>query len=128
MKVYTVHLRREGLDPDRDLVVVKEGFCWPAFLFTGLWALWHRLWLAAITIIALSAACSMIAKWLGADSLVQGTLGLAVSVLIGFAANDLRRCRLERQGFVDAGVSCGDDGDAALLHFLRGHPEIARAA
>lgn len=118
MKVYTVHLRREGLDPDRDLVVVKEGFCWPAFLFTGLWALWHRLWLAAITIIALSAACSMIAKWLGADSLVQGTLGLAVSVLIGFAANDLRRRRLERQGFVDA----------ALLHFVRGHPEIARAA
>ncbi|MBI2584926.1 MAG: DUF2628 domain-containing protein, partial [Rhodospirillales bacterium] len=36
MRLYSVHLRRHGLDPDRDLVLVKEGFSWPAFLLSFL--------------------------------------------------------------------------------------------
>ena len=47
MRLYSVHLRRHGLDPDRDIVLVKEGFSWPALLFSFLWALRHQLWLAA---------------------------------------------------------------------------------
>ncbi|MEK9752349.1 MAG: DUF2628 domain-containing protein [Rhodospirillaceae bacterium] len=125
MQVYTVHLRREGLDPDRDVVLVKEGFCWPAFLLTGLWALWHRMWLAALTVVTLSVLSGVVAGWLGADSFVQGAVGCGISVLFGFVGGDLRRGRLKRDGFAEAGVSCGDDGDAALLQFLRRHPEIA---
>ena len=128
MQVYTVHLRREGLDPDRDVVVVKEGFSWPAFLLTGIWALWHRMWLAALTIITLSVASGMVLRWLGADAFTETLGGLAFSLVVGFIANDLHRRRLWRDGFAEAGVSCGDDGDAALLHFLRRHPEIASSA
>ena len=36
MRLYSVHLRRHGLDPDRDIVLVKEGFSWPAFFITVL--------------------------------------------------------------------------------------------
>ena len=44
MRVYTVHMRRPALDPDADFRLVKEGFSWPAFFFSFLWALWSRLW------------------------------------------------------------------------------------
>ena len=56
MNVYTVHLRRHGLDPDRDLLVVKEGFSWPAFFLSFLWALWHRLWVPAAGVFLARAA------------------------------------------------------------------------
>ncbi len=125
MQVYTVHLRREGLDPDRDLVLVKEGFCWPAFVLTALWALWHRMWLPAAALVAASMLGGGLANMAGANEFTQTTIGLAISVLIGLLGNDLRRRRLDRDGFTEAGVSGGADADAALLQFLRRHPEIA---
>ena len=45
--VYTVHMRRPALDPGTRLRLVKEGFSWPAFFFSFVWALWSRLWLVA---------------------------------------------------------------------------------
>ena len=59
MNTYTVHLRRHGLDPERDVVLVKEGFSWPAFFLSFLWALWHQLWLAAALILAAHIAISV---------------------------------------------------------------------
>jgi len=118
MKVYTVHLRREGLDPERDIVLVKEGFSWPAFLLTGFWALWNGLWVAAAVMIAASVVLGGAASALGAGDVTAGLLGIGLSAIIGFVANDLRRDRLQRDGFADAGVVCGPDSDAALLRYL----------
>ena len=39
--------------PDGDYCAVKQGFSWPAFIFTFLWALYNRLWLATLIILAL---------------------------------------------------------------------------
>ena len=38
-KPASFHIRHSGLDPDRDVVLVKEGFSWPAFFFSGFWGL-----------------------------------------------------------------------------------------
>ena len=43
MRVYSVHIRRHGLDYDRDIAVVKEGFSWPALCFGALWALYMHV-------------------------------------------------------------------------------------
>ncbi|HAD86887.1 MAG TPA: DUF2628 domain-containing protein, partial [Rhodospirillaceae bacterium] len=48
MRVFTVHIRRHALDPDKDVRLIKEGFSWPAFLFSFLWALWNRMWWTAL--------------------------------------------------------------------------------
>ena len=118
MKVFTVHLRREGLDPERDIVLVKEGFSWPAFLLTVLWALWQGLWLPAAVMVGASVALGGAANLAGAGDVTAGLMGLGLSAIIGFVANDLRRDRLQRDGFADAGVVCGPDSDAALLLYL----------
>ena len=118
MRFYTVHLRRHGLDPDRDLVLVNEGFCWPAFLFSVVWALWHRLWLVTlITVFALVVLAFAVA--------VAGPAAAGLALIIGVVANDLRRWTLKRRGFVETGVVAGRDRDAAERRFLEGDPGLA---
>ena len=63
MRVYTVHLRRHGLMPERDLVLVREGFSWWAFLFTSLWALWHRMWWEALGLFAIVLGAGFVAEY-----------------------------------------------------------------
>ena len=41
MRVYTVHIADGPTGPAvADAVLVKEGFSWPGFFFSALWALW----------------------------------------------------------------------------------------
>ncbi len=125
MKIYTVHLRRHGLDPDRDLLVVKEGFSWPAFFLSFLWALWHRLWVLAGVIFLVSTAIGLSGLKLQLDPLSQSALSLGLAAIVGYLGNDLRRRRLERLGFALADVSSGDAADAALRRYLDAEPALA---
>lgn len=126
MRVYTVHLRRHGLDAERDLVLVKEGFCWPAFIAGVLWALWHRLWLLALALVVAAGAINGIVYLLGADPFTGGVLSFALAVAVGWIANDMRRRGLEGKGFAFVGVVTAGNDDDAVRRFLDGDPIAAR--
>ena len=126
MKIYSVHLRRHGLDPDRDIELVKEGFSWPAFFLTFLWALWHRLWLAAVVFSLVTAGLNLTFLELQLDPISQGVLSLGLAAAFGYLGNDLRCRKLARQDFVLAGVASGEDSDQALSRYLESEPELAR--
>jgi hypothetical protein len=125
MLLYSVHLRRHGLDPERDIQLVKEGFSWPAFLFSFLWALWHRLWLTAAAIFLAVSAVNAAVYWLRPDWLSQTALSVGLGVIVGYLGNDLRRRKLTRLGFVFDGAVSGDDPDKALRRYLDGEPALA---
>ncbi len=125
MRLYTVHLRRHGLDPDRDLTAVKEGFCWPAFFFSVLWALANGLWLVGLGLLVAQAVVVGAIALLGLDPLSQGAVSLGLAVIVGMLANDLRRWTLSRRGFTEAAVVAGGDADAALGRFLEDTPQLA---
>lgn len=125
MRVFTVHLRRHGLDVDRDLAFVKEGFCWPAFLLSFLWALWHRLWIVAIAILCVEAALSWGLAALSPDPVSRAAVLLGVAVIIGTLANDARRWTLAQREFAVAGVVAADDHGSAERRFLESRPELA---
>ncbi len=125
MRLYSVHLRRHGLDPDRDIVLVKEGFSWPAFLFSFLWALWHHLWLAAVAIFLAVTTLNVAVYWLRPDVMSQAALLLGLGVIVGYLGNDLRWRNLTRLGFAFAGVVSGDDPDKALRRYLDSEPALA---
>ena len=126
MRVYTAHVRHGGLDPDRDVVLVKEGFSWPAFLFGPLWALTRRLWLVAAAFALALAGIEVLAYGIELDPVAGTALTLGVSAAFGWLGNDLRRRHLERRGFVFQGVVAGDDFDAALGRFLDRAPGLSR--
>ena len=118
MRVYTVHIRPAQPGREQDIVLVKEGFCWPAFLFTFFWALFKRLWLVALALFGVGAVLSLAVETAGFDPLSEAAISLGFSVLVGFHGNDWRRWTLERRGYRSAGLSAGDDADAALHRFV----------
>jgi hypothetical protein len=126
MRVFTVHLRRHGLDPDRDVRLVKEGFNWGAFLFSFLWALWHRMWWTALGLFVVISLAGLAAEALVSDPLAGTAVLLALYAAVGFVGNDLLRRHLAAQGFAESGPVCGEDRDDALYRFLDADPALAR--
>ncbi len=128
MRVYTFHYLPESPEPDRDVVLVGEGFCWPAFLVAPLWALWHRLWLVFIVVAVCGIALDLALDFAGADSVTGVICGLAFSAIVGFGANDWRRASMTRRGYRMAGVVAAADRDAALRRFFDLNPDFDATA
>lgn len=107
VRVYTVHAPEQGSqDKGGDLgayaerfVFVPERFSLLAMLFALPWLLVHRLWLATLGYILLIIGLSAAGAAIGLDQQTIGLLSLAVSVLLGFEAQNLRRWSLERSGY-----------------------------
>jgi hypothetical protein len=95
MRVYTVHYRPGSVAPDRDAVLVKEGFNWPAFL------------VAAVVAGAVTGPLGPFAD----------AAGLALAVFLGAEANDWRRAWLARRGYVEQVVAAANRS-AALRRFV----------
>lgn len=125
MQLFSVHLRRHGLDPDRDLVLVKEGFSWPAFFVPLLFALWHRLWLMASVVGAALLVLAGLEHLLAPDPLSATAVSVGFSAVAGLLANDLLRRELDRRGFAFEDVVSGKDRDEALRRFLDNSPALA---
>ncbi len=125
MRVYTVHDRPGSLAPDHDVVLVKEGFCWPAFFLTVLWALWHRLWRTLVVLLAIGAGLEAALHFAGADGVTAISAHLAYSLIVGFGANDWRRGGLLQRGYRSLGVVAAAGREVALRRFFDLHPDLA---
>ena len=125
-KVYTAHVRGRG-SIDEDIVFVKDGFSWPAFFFTFIWALWHRLWLFALIVVAGGTAVGMISEFLDLDPLTDSVLGLAWAVLVGYEANDARRRGLAARDYDLEDIVLGQNLTQAEHRFFLKHQHIAPA-
>jgi hypothetical protein len=108
MTIYTVHApppgsKRAG-DPTR-FAFVKEGFCWPALFFPGLWILVRRLWLVLLGFLAVSLAIGKLGESFGRP--LSGAVFFLALLLFAIEANGLRRWTLERNGWRLIGVAEG---------------------
>ena len=121
MAVYTVHEppRRndDALAHTERFAFVRDGFSWPAFLFTPLWMLRYRLWLAFIVYLLVVSALGAATRALGGGDWLMA-ISLLVSLLVGFESSTLRRYGLARRGWNTVGVVVGDDVEAAERRFF----------
>jgi len=125
MRIYTVHTRAPGADPDQNLVLVKEGFSWPAFFFSGFWALWKRLWLVAAGLFAAEIALSLFLVTVTSPGVgMQAAASLGLSVLIGYAGNDFHRWTLGRRGYRERDVVSGANIAEAEAKVFAAYPEL----
>ncbi len=125
MRIYTVHERPVPLGADRDVVLVKEGLCWPAFLVAPLWALYRRLWLGFLVYVAAVAGLGVAADAVALAAPTEAALSLGFSLLVGFEANDWRRRSLARRGYRLHGVVTGRDLEAAEAKLFSTPPTAA---
>lgn len=120
MRVWTVQARPGGPPEAPDIVLVKEGFSWPALFLGPFWFAWKRVWrgLLAYVVAMLLLAVMGVAFRLGdeADTL----LAITVGVLFAAQANDMLRAALSRRGYAFAGIAQGKRAAAeqsALAHW-----------
>ena len=123
MRVYTIHLRPSALSPDRDAVLIKEGFCWPAFFFGPFWALYHRMWFTCLGVLSLTILLAVVETVLHVDPVTYGAISIGIAALIGFHGNDWRRTALDARGWRMGGLSAAADRDSAFRRFVDLHPE-----
>jgi hypothetical protein len=124
MRSYTLHLPPEarpgeayGLDR---AVIVPDGFSWPAFAFSVVWFLFHRLWLAALAVGLGLALVAVGGYALGLSRLAATLVSLLVGVLIGLEASSLRRWTLARRGWpVRDAVLAGSPAEAEAKAMAR---------
>jgi hypothetical protein len=115
LRTYTIHLPKGALRGDGRALdgaaIVPDGFSWPAFAFSVLWFLYHRLWLAAVLVIALLAGLAIGGRVLGMSPIAAVAISLLASLLIGLEASSLRRWTYARNGLpaCDAVVAASRD-------------------
>ncbi len=125
MRLYTVHLGPATAE-GRDVVLIKEGFSWPAFLFTLAWALVKGRWRTALVIFALQLGLSGVTFALGLAPAAETVLTLMLLFLIGAFANDLQRFELARRRYAEVGVVAGPGLDAAALRAFERMPQLSQ--
>ena len=122
MSIYTVHQPpldsgAAAAEPYR-FVFVRDGFSWWAFLLTPFWMLRHRLWLALVVYVLISAAVDVGLCALGASVFPMVLAGLLISLLAGLEAGTLRRFKLTCRRWRNIGVVTGDDLEDAERRFF----------
>ncbi|MEW5421298.1 DUF2628 domain-containing protein [Amorphus sp. 3PC139-8] len=110
MAVYTVLLPPPGKSPDLDqtlerAVFVRDGFSWLALLFPVLWFLFNRLWLLLVLFLIVSIGLEFVLSEVGGP--FPGIAAVALSVVVGFEANGLKRWALLKRGYRFAGIVSG---------------------
>jgi hypothetical protein len=118
LRIYTVHVNPSLPHPYEAAEFVREGFSVKAFLFTSLWALYHRLWLPAAVLIAYNcfifyALSSNILSHTGI-----AVIDVGVHLIIGFEANEWIRTRLKHKGYLTADITAGDSALRAEQRFF----------
>ncbi len=120
MRIYTVFTPSllKGIDAVPGAEAVKEGFSWPAFILSVFWALWHRLWLAALIFFAANTVLGVGLALAGADALSSSVASLGLAATIGWTANDMRRAKLSAQGFAMRAPVIAATGETAILRYF----------
>jgi hypothetical protein len=121
MAIYRVHLPLGA--PNQAVAAegakfLREGFCWPAFLFGPLWLLARGLW-RPLVLWGLGALIVGFAIFYGRASGAVGFWLYVLSVVfLGFEGQNYATAALERGGFGLADIAAGADRLAAERSFF----------
>jgi len=115
MAFYTVYLPEGRRDAEalEQAVLVADRFSWTAFIFSGLWLIWHRLWLGFAGYLVLAALIAVASNVLGIGPRATFGLEALLALAVGFEGVSLRAAKLERQGFRLAGTVAARDLERA---------------
>lgn len=127
-RIFTAHIDPSLARPYEEAEFVEEGFNWKAFIFSGLWALYHRLWLPLALIVLFNVVTMNMVEAGALTQIGLSILQLAVQLFIGFEGNEWRRRKLARQGYVMADIVVSDHPIRAEQRFFERYLSPAQGA
>lgn len=127
MKVFTVLESPDG--KTERVAFVPEGFAWSALVLTFLWAMWHRMWVVAALLFALSSALTVATNLGVLGSGFAALLQFGIALVFAFEARALQVASLERAGYRRSGLIQAGSSEAAELAYFAGRaPSLPRPA
>ena len=126
-RLYTVHERAAPAGADPDVVLVREGFSWPAAVFAPLWLALHGLWLASAAYLGLVLLLAGAEAALGLAEPVLAAAGLGLALLVGYLGPEAWRLSLARRGYGLTAVVGGRNRDEAERRLFVDWPADHRA-
>ena len=118
MRLYAAYVDPSSLEPDRAVAMVRQGMSWPAFFFSVLWALRHRLWGTAALLTLALVGLELLFTTLGADDAASAIAGFGLAVYIGLSANDWRCRGLERRDMRLSAIVAAPNAERAVQRLL----------
>jgi hypothetical protein len=101
-----------------DVILVRDGFAWGAFVFSVVWCLWHRMWLAAAAVLFVLGMIGLAARLWGLGETAESVATLAAGLILGFEASEIRRLSLLQRGYREAGVIAARSIDEAEIRYF----------
>ena len=120
MKSYNVYISPKGksqTEPD-EIILVYEGFNWYCLLFSGLWAIYKRVWSVLLAYVVVAVIGVILTKFSLLSINAVQIFSFISSVMISFHANDFYGKSLVKRGYKLISVSIGRSYDEALLRFI----------
>lgn len=118
MKLYNILIKKDSAKKIEDVVLIKEGFSWLAFFFSGLWFLYHKMWKEFLVIIAINIAFFFLGKLISDFDKVL--FESAFVFVIALNANYWLCEHLKKKHYEAAGLILGHNHVEAKLHFFQG--------
>jgi hypothetical protein len=100
------------------VVFVRDKFSWPALLFTPLWLLWHRLWLAFVIFLAVEILLSVALYYFGLQDTAADFVLLLPPLVVAFEAAQLKAFRLIRRGYREVDAVLAEDLESAERRYF----------
>ena len=114
MKSWAAHLQ-----PEREPVLIRDGFALGAMLFGPFWLLAHRAWVPAVLSLATYAMVQALMP-----PVVSMVLVPASMLLHGLSGNDMVSWGLERRGYLLAHIVAARSEAEAFVRLLTERPDL----
>ena len=101
-----------------EVVAIKEGFCWPAFLFSMIWAIFYRLWIYVFYLVLINSIFFILIFQLAENHFVIIFSLMGVLISFGYIANDARRSNLRKKGFFEQIIVIAPTKNTAIRRYL----------
>lgn len=117
MKIYNALIKKSEEGKIQDIILLKEGFSFLAFFFSGLWFLYHKMWREFLALIIINVLFSIFGDfWSATDRIF---LEFALLIVIALNANYWLCEELRRKNYEFAGLVFGKDQEDAILRFTK---------
>lgn len=130
MKIYTVHHRQEASGSltglGEDVVLVKEGFSWPAFFVPLIWLIYKRMWIVLAFYVAATAGLMVLAQSIIMPESAVFVATLVLNLILGLEGNDLYRWTLGRRRYREQAVVVGRNLVTAEQRYFEAIAEAIR--
>ena len=95
---------------------VKQGWSWPAFFFTFIWAMTKNMWGIAVACFVLDG---VICGRYGYTSEAYLTIDMIISIIFGASGNKWRENNIQKKGYSFKSTVMADNPETAIALYMR---------